>query len=42
MDGVHREHVAHPSPGAPTRMHYTRALFMEMDGWACLGTIASS
>lgn len=37
MDGVHREHATHPSPSAPTRMHYTRALFMEMDRLGLFG-----
>jgi Uma2 family endonuclease len=31
MDGVHREHLAHAPPSAPSRLHYTRARFMEMD-----------
>lgn len=37
VDGLHREHGTHPSPSAPTRLHYTRALFMEMDRLGLFG-----
>jgi Uma2 family endonuclease len=37
MEGLHRETVAPPPPSAPTRMHYTRALFMQMDELGLFG-----
>jgi Uma2 family endonuclease len=30
MEGLQRDPVSHPPPSAPTRLHYTRALFMQM------------
>ena len=37
MEGLQRDHVAHPHPSAPTRLHYTRALFMQMDSLGLFG-----
>lgn len=37
MEGLQREHVSHPHPSAPTRLHYTRALFMQMDELGLFG-----
>lgn len=37
MDGFQREHVSQPHPSAPTRLHYTRELFMQMDKLGLFG-----